>query len=180
MKLVYIFLVGSFLFATTFAAGLQFGAPWPLTYDWIATFGLCPAAFMTVVIFRFPAAIPSLVAFGCGIIMDTLLNGAIGYWTLTYTYSALIARVLSAWLSTLFSTRILGHAFTAFSVLILHIALNWSGLAYQSASIDIVLSVIRMFVLGTIVEMALTFFASLLPQCSRLGHMSRPIFKREM
>jgi len=167
MKIVHDIWIGCLLAATTIAAGLQFGAPWPLPPDWVATFGLVPTALMVVVTLWYQRAVPSWLAFACGLIMDTFLDGAIGYWALTYTVCTFFARFLSALLGQQFSIRIFIHALTALGIFVLHLLLSRFGLPYQSDFTDILYASARMFVLGSIIEFTLALGTRLLGRAIR-------------
>jgi len=179
VKIIFNVLIACLIFAVTVAAGLQFAVPWRMTDDWVATFSLIPLAFMIIVLLRAPeTAVPSWLAFGCGIVMDTLSHGVLGYWALTYTACTPLARLVSSELNAGLINRICLHAAMAAFVfmlhVLLHISLNWNGLLGELAWTGIGHSTMRMFIFAASVEVMFAVLANLSFQLEGFGSLALP------
>ena len=55
---------------------------------------LLPVVLVLVIGLRAPSAMPSWLAFGCGLVMDLLLQGPLGFWALIYLAALLAVRLV--------------------------------------------------------------------------------------
>ena len=82
------------LIAVTVLCGLRWGLVAGADEAGQYVMPLLPAVLVLVIGLRAPGVIPSWLVFGCGLVMDLLLQGPLGFWALVYLSALLAVRLV--------------------------------------------------------------------------------------
>ena len=165
--------VGLFIAGFTVVSGLRFGVPWPVSAEISRTFALLPLAMMAVANFRARASVPSALAFACGLTMDVLMQGVLGYWAVIYLIAMLLARLASPTVGTFLTGRLAVICGLGLGLFVFQVAVAWGAYLLQPDW--------RVFAFATMVvtlcaaglELVLALFGSLALRPGGLGSLAR-------
>jgi rod shape-determining protein MreD len=159
----------------TIGAGVRFGLPWPLPSSFAFVGPMLPLAVMSVAALRGRWNAPSWLCFVCGIAVDLMTQGPLGFWALIYLSGTLLIGVVP-WIMR-------AHALGRFTLIVgvavvtvfLQAGIGWG--IYQQAPSGVVLMAggLAMAGLGIVLELLLVLASHV--QLRRAGNGARAVLE---
>lgn len=158
----------------TVLCGLRWGLPQNLIPDNLRfAFPLLPLAVMLLVCWRWPAAMPSWLAFVCGLTMDLLTQSPMGYWTLVYLSGLLAAKLAAGELVGGFWGRVGAAVGSMLAIVALQAAIDWLFLMEAVAWMPIATSVAAVAAVMILIDLVVTVLSVLEVRPSEPVRMGR-------
>ncbi len=160
MKYAGIFFGHLLIVGVTVLAGLRFALPWALAPETAFAFPMLVLAVMAVAVMRHPMCAPSWLCFACGLSIDIMTQGVLGYWALVYLAGTLLIRLAPQRMTERLSGRLVALVGLGLGVLVVQTAISW--IIYQQAPVwDVVgFGVAVMIGAGIVLEVLLALIGS--------------------